>query len=121
MDTPISTEKVREKASQICLEYLQVMLRSSLMEGIVNISNKETIKFFTITISQGVWRNVPAHQLQIRQISGGLSNLVFFVGLPPGVQPKGQYTKTKYNMLMLNLNAIMIRSGARGCSVAAVW
>ena len=27
MDTLISTEKVREKASQICLEYLQVMMK----------------------------------------------------------------------------------------------
>ena len=86
MDTPISTEKVREKASQICLEYLQVMAKGPvLFTGIVNISTKEKYIF----IPQGVWRIVPANQLQIRQISGGLSNLVFFVGLPPGIQPKG--------------------------------
>lgn len=30
-----------------------------------------------------------AHQLKIRQISGGLSNLVFCVALPPGTQPQG--------------------------------
>ena len=42
MDTPISTEKVREKASQICLEYLQVMVKSPvLFTGIVNISTKQ--------------------------------------------------------------------------------
>ena len=86
MDTPISTEKVREKASQICLEYLQVMVKGPvLFTGIVNISTKKKYIF----IPQGIWRIVPANQLQIRQISGGLSNLVFFVGLPPGIQPKG--------------------------------
>ena len=28
--------------------------------------------------------------MRIRQISGGLSNVVFYVGLPAGVQPLGQ-------------------------------
>ena len=28
-------------------------------------------------------------QLQVRQISGGLSNLVFYIGLPPGVAVEG--------------------------------
>ena len=33
---------------------------------------------------QGSWKLVNAKQLEIRQISGGLSNLVFYVGLPQG-------------------------------------
>jgi len=61
MEATLSAEKVREKASQICTEYLQ-----------------------------GVWSKVPTSQLKIRQISGGLSNLVFFVGLPPGFFAEGR-------------------------------
>jgi len=61
METPVQSEKVREKAFQLCREYLQ-----------------------------GTWKTVHPHQLVIRQISGGLSNLVFFVGLPPGSQPCGR-------------------------------
>lgn len=55
METPVQSEKVREKAHQLCKEYLQ-----------------------------GSWKGVAAKQLDIRQISGGLSNLVFYVGLPGG-------------------------------------
>jgi len=55
METPLQSEKVREKAHQLCREYLQ-----------------------------GSWKLVGAKQLEIRQISGGLSNLVFYVGLPQG-------------------------------------
>jgi choline/ethanolamine kinase len=55
METPLQSEKVREKAYQLCREYLQ-----------------------------GSWKLVCAKQLEIRQISGGLSNLVFYVGLPQG-------------------------------------
>jgi len=61
METPVQSEKVREKAFQLCREYLQ-----------------------------GTWKTVHPHQLVIRQISGGLSNLVFFVGLPPGSHPSGR-------------------------------
>jgi len=61
METTVQSEKVREKAFQLCREYLQ-----------------------------GSWKSVNPHQLVIRQISGGLSNLVFFVGLPPGSKPKGR-------------------------------
>jgi len=57
METPHQSEKVREKAYQLCREYLQ-----------------------------GSWKHVSARQLEIRQISGGLSNLVFYVGMPKGVQ-----------------------------------
>jgi len=57
METPVQSEKVREKAYQLCKEYLQ-----------------------------GAWKMVSAKQLEIRQISGGLSNLVFYVGLPQGMQ-----------------------------------
>eukprot|EP00092_Neocalanus_flemingeri_P011160 GFUD01012022.1.p1 GENE.GFUD01012022.1~~GFUD01012022.1.p1 ORF type:complete len:406 (+),score=105.29 GFUD01012022.1:136-1353(+) len=61
METPVQSEKVREKAHQLCREYLQ-----------------------------GSWKTILPHQLVIRQISGGLSNLVFFVGLPQGSKPKGR-------------------------------
>jgi len=57
----MSQDKVTQQASQICQEYLQ-----------------------------GVWKKVPPHHLVIRQISGGLSNLVFYVGLPSGFSPTGQ-------------------------------
>ena len=42
----------------------------------------------TVTV-QGAWRGVGPAQLQVRQISGGLSNLVFYIGLPPGVAVEG--------------------------------
>jgi len=61
METPVQSDKVREKAYQLCREYLQ-----------------------------GSWKTIHPHQLVIRQISGGLSNLVFYVGLPPGSKPKGR-------------------------------
>jgi len=57
----VQSDKVREKAFQLCKEYLQ-----------------------------GTWKAIQPHQLVIRQISGGLSNLVFYVGLPPGSQPSGR-------------------------------
>ena len=47
--------------------------------------NKNKFHYF-----QGSWKSIHPHQLVIRQISGGLSNLVFFVGLPPGSKPKGR-------------------------------
>jgi len=46
-------EKVRDEAFRLCREFLQ-----------------------------GRWKEVTKNELSIRQISGGLSNLVFYVGLP---------------------------------------
>ena len=40
-------------------------------------------------VVKGAWRAVGPAQLQVRQISGGLSNLVFYIGLPPGVAVEG--------------------------------
>lgn len=54
-------EKVREKAYTLCKEYLQ-----------------------------GKWKQLKMHQLCIRQISGGLSNIVFYVGMPEGMEPEGR-------------------------------
>ena len=71
METPLQSEKVREKAHQLCREYLQVK----------NLSNHLILYLSTL---QGSWKLVNAKQLEIRQISGGLSNLVFYVGLPLG-------------------------------------
>jgi len=61
METQLQNDKVREKAHQLCQEYLQ-----------------------------GRWNTVGPHQLVIRQISGGLSNLVFYVGLPKGCDTLGR-------------------------------
>jgi len=49
----VHEDKVREKAYQLCKEYLQ-----------------------------GKWKEIVSSQLVIKQISGGLSNVVFYVGLP---------------------------------------
>jgi len=55
METPFQSGKVRERAFHLCSQYLQ-----------------------------GSWKKISPQQLVIRQISGGLSNLVFYVGLPQG-------------------------------------
>ncbi|XP_023322093.1 choline/ethanolamine kinase [Eurytemora carolleeae] len=39
---------------------------------------------------QGSWKLISPNQICIKQISGGLSNLVFFVGLPDSVDPVGR-------------------------------
>lgn len=39
---------------------------------------------------QGAWREVEPEALLIRHISGGLTNLVFSVGLPKNVRPRGR-------------------------------
>lgn len=61
METLVQSDQVREKAFQLCKEYLQ-----------------------------GAWKLVSAKQLEIRQISGGLSNLVFYVGLPSSRLERGR-------------------------------
>ena len=51
-----------------------------------NISRSKIYQIISLYLStlQGSWKLVNAKQLEIRQISGGLSNLVFYVGLPQG-------------------------------------
>jgi len=57
----MEAEKIREKAWQLCKEFLQ-----------------------------GAWKDVGKDELIIRHISGGLSNLVFSVGLPNHARIKGR-------------------------------
>jgi len=58
IDSKAQLEKVRERAFYLCKEYLQ-----------------------------GRWKRISQSQLVLKQISGGLSNLVFYVGLPEGLEP----------------------------------
>ena len=81
METPVQSEKVREKAYQLCREYLQVKFQFSYFLSIICISTN-------FSLFKGSWKTIHPHQLVLRQISGGLSNLVFYVGLPPGIKPK---------------------------------
>ena len=85
METTISAEKVRKQASQICREYLQVLFFTVSL----NLHMYLTLLLNKNLNLQGSWKNVPKTHLIIRQISGGLSNLVFYVGLPSDVKTEG--------------------------------
>ena len=65
---------------------------------------------------QGAWKKVSPLQLKIRQISGGLSNVVFYVGLPAGVLPAGGETGGNVGNIYLRF----VRAGAGRGLVATV-
>jgi len=61
METKVQSEKVQTQAFHLCREYLK-----------------------------GRWKEVAQHTIKVRQISGGLSNLVFYIGLPDNLEPIGR-------------------------------